>query len=356
MGPSGSGKSTLMHILAGLDRPTAGEVWIDGTRSRDARRHPADEAPAPPHRLRLPVLQPAADADRGGEHRPPARARRAQARARLDRRAARQASASPTGAGTARPSSPAASSSASRSPARSSRGRRVVFADEPTGNLDSQTSAEILALLREAVSGYGQTTVMVTHDPQAAAIADRILFLADGRDRQGARPLERARGARGDGGGERTMIARRAQRPRGAQAPRRPHRVRDRPRRRDGERHLRPHGHDRQGLLQPLQPRPTPRRTPASPARPPTSASRARPLRRRAFPEGCSTDVRAVPSVAVAGGIDRRRADELIDKEGRRSRPMRRLRLRHRHEPRARPLQPDRARRRGAGRRGRARS
>jgi putative ABC transport system ATP-binding protein len=56
----------------------------------------------------------------------------------------------------------------------------VVFADEPTGNLDSRTSSEILALLREAVSGYGQTTIMVTHDALAAAIADRILFLADG--------------------------------------------------------------------------------------------------------------------------------------------------------------------------------
>ena len=56
----------------------------------------------------------------------------------------------------------------------------VVFADEPTGNLDSTTSAEILALLRRSVDDYGQTTVMVTHDPQAAAIADRIVFLADG--------------------------------------------------------------------------------------------------------------------------------------------------------------------------------
>jgi putative ABC transport system ATP-binding protein len=56
----------------------------------------------------------------------------------------------------------------------------VLFADEPTGNLDSHTSAEILDLLREAVDTYGQTTVMVTHDPRAAAIADRVLFLADG--------------------------------------------------------------------------------------------------------------------------------------------------------------------------------
>jgi putative ABC transport system ATP-binding protein len=56
----------------------------------------------------------------------------------------------------------------------------VLFADEPTGNLDSQTSAEILDLLRGAVDTYGQTTVMVTHDPRAATIADRVLFLADG--------------------------------------------------------------------------------------------------------------------------------------------------------------------------------
>ena len=56
----------------------------------------------------------------------------------------------------------------------------VMFADEPTGNLDSRTSSEILALLRDSVSSYGQTTVMVTHDAHAAAIADRILFLADG--------------------------------------------------------------------------------------------------------------------------------------------------------------------------------
>jgi putative ABC transport system ATP-binding protein len=56
-----------------------------------------------------------------------------------------------------------------------------VFADEPTGNLDSKTSEEILELLRTSVDRYGQTTVMVTHEPRAATIADRILFLADGR-------------------------------------------------------------------------------------------------------------------------------------------------------------------------------
>ena len=56
----------------------------------------------------------------------------------------------------------------------------MIFADEPTGNLDSKTSGEILELMRDSVDAYGQTTVMVTHDPRAAAIADRILFLADG--------------------------------------------------------------------------------------------------------------------------------------------------------------------------------
>jgi putative ABC transport system ATP-binding protein len=56
----------------------------------------------------------------------------------------------------------------------------VMFADEPTGNLDSRTGEEILTLLRESVDGLGQTTVMVTHDAHAAAIADRVLFLADG--------------------------------------------------------------------------------------------------------------------------------------------------------------------------------
>jgi putative ABC transport system ATP-binding protein len=57
----------------------------------------------------------------------------------------------------------------------------VIFADEPTGNLDSKTGSEILELLRHSVEEYGQTTVMVTHEPRAAAIADRVLFLADGR-------------------------------------------------------------------------------------------------------------------------------------------------------------------------------
>ena len=179
MGPSGSGKSTLMHILAGLDRPTSGEVWIDGTAvsklgdtqlTKLRRSHigfvfqffnllpmltaeenillPLELAGRKPERGWIDeLLANVGLADRR-RHRPSELSGGQQQRVAIAR------------ALVSRPS--------------------VVFADEPTGNLDSRTSAEILALLREAVSGYGQTTVMVTHEPQAAAIADRIFFLADG--------------------------------------------------------------------------------------------------------------------------------------------------------------------------------
>jgi putative ABC transport system ATP-binding protein len=180
MGPSGSGKSTLMHILAGLDRPTAGEVWIDDTElaslgdtqlTKLRRRHvgfvfqffnllpmltaeenivlPVELAGHKPDRVWIDeLLAKLGLGDRRG-HRPAELSGGQQQRVAI----ARALVSKPT----------------------------VVFADEPTGNLDSQTSSEILDLLREAVSDYGQTTVMVTHDPQAAAIADRILFLADGQ-------------------------------------------------------------------------------------------------------------------------------------------------------------------------------
>ncbi len=180
MGASGSGKSTLMHLLAGLDRPTAGEVWIDETQidglpdaelTKLRRRHvgfifqffnllpmlTAEE------NVLLPLTLAGEDADRTWvdeliagvglddrrHHRPAELSGGQQQRVAV----ARALVTRPT----------------------------VVFADEPTGNLDSRTSAEILALLRRSVDVYGQTTVMVTHDPNAAAIADRILFLADGR-------------------------------------------------------------------------------------------------------------------------------------------------------------------------------
>jgi putative ABC transport system ATP-binding protein len=179
MGPSGSGKSTLMHILAGLDRPTGGRVVLAGTDLTELddnaltklrRDHigfvfqffnllpmltaeenillPLSIAGVRPDRAWYEELVDVVGLrDRLG-HRPSELSGGQQQRVAVAR------------ALVARPS--------------------VVFADEPTGNLDSTTSAEILALLRRSVDDYGQTTVMVTHDPQAAAIADRTLFLADG--------------------------------------------------------------------------------------------------------------------------------------------------------------------------------
>jgi putative ABC transport system ATP-binding protein len=180
MGPSGSGKSTLMHILAGLDQPTAGEVYVDGaeiTSMNDSaltllRRDKigfvfqffnllpmltAEENIVLPLAIagRKPeagwleeLLDTVGIADRRS-HRPAELSGGQQQRVAVAR------------ALVSRPS--------------------VVFADEPTGNLDSATSDEVLRLLRDSVDGLGQTTVMVTHDPHAAALADRILFLADGR-------------------------------------------------------------------------------------------------------------------------------------------------------------------------------
>jgi putative ABC transport system ATP-binding protein len=179
MGPSGSGKSTLMHLLAGLDRPTAGEVWIDGSPiatlgdselTQLRRRHigfvfqffnllpmltaeenillPLELAGRTPERAWVEALIAEVGLGDRRTHRPSELSGGQQQRVAI----ARALVSKPT----------------------------VVFADEPTGNLDSTTSGEILELLRDSVSSYGQTTVMVTHDAHAAAIADRVLFLADG--------------------------------------------------------------------------------------------------------------------------------------------------------------------------------
>jgi putative ABC transport system ATP-binding protein len=179
MGPSGSGKSTLMHILAGLDVPTSGHVTIEGrdiTEMDDGeltllrREHIgfifqffnllpmlsaeenvtlplalAGEKPEPGWVDEL--IEKVGLADRR-RHRPSELSGGQQQRVAI----ARSLITKPT----------------------------VLFADEPTGNLDSETSAEILGLLRDSVDTYGQTTVMVTHDAGAAATSDRILFLDDG--------------------------------------------------------------------------------------------------------------------------------------------------------------------------------
>ena len=180
MGPSGSGKSTLMHILAALDHPTSGTVTIAGTPvgglgdadvTKLRREHigfvfqffnllpmlTADENILLP--LSIAGRKPDADFYRDLVARVGLADRRTHRPAELS--GGQQQRVAIARALVSRPS--------------------VVFADEPTGNLDSATSAEILELLRHSVDAYGQTTVMVTHDPSAAAIADRILFLADGR-------------------------------------------------------------------------------------------------------------------------------------------------------------------------------
>jgi putative ABC transport system ATP-binding protein len=178
MGPSGSGKSTLMHLLAGLDWPTSGQVDIDGTvlsRLDDTqltklRRDkvgfvfqafnlvPVLNAE---ENVRLPLTL--AGRDDGG------RVERLLDAVNLaDRRTHRPAELSG-----GQQQRVAIARALASEPA-------VIFADEPTGNLDSATSHEILDLLRRAVDEFGQSVVMVTHEPTAAAVADRVVFLDDG--------------------------------------------------------------------------------------------------------------------------------------------------------------------------------
>jgi len=186
MGPSGSGKSTLMHCLAGLDRPTSGSVVVDGVElSTLDDRHLTE--------LRrdkigfifqsfnlLPVLT--------AEENillPLSIAGRKPDRAWFDELVAT------VGLGDRlkhRPSELSGGQAQRVAVARALISRpAVIFADEPTGNLDSKASAEVLELLRRAVDQLGQTVIMVTHDSNAAAIADRLIRLSDGlivEDRQ----------------------------------------------------------------------------------------------------------------------------------------------------------------------------
>jgi putative ABC transport system ATP-binding protein len=180
MGPSGSGKSTLMHILAALDRPTSGHVTIAGTTlgelsdteiTKIRRKHigfvfqffnllpmltaeenvllPLSIAGQKPDRAEFEeLINKVGLADRRS-HRPSELSGGQQQRVAI----ARALVSKPT----------------------------VVFADEPTGNLDSKTGGEILELLHESVDALGQTMVMVTHEARAASFADRVLFLADGQ-------------------------------------------------------------------------------------------------------------------------------------------------------------------------------
>jgi putative ABC transport system ATP-binding protein len=180
MGPSGSGKSTLMHCLAGLDKPTAGSVEIEGTEITrlddnhltELRREKIGfvfqafnllPVLTAEENIVLPLTIAGRDADREWvehlihtvglddrrKHRPSELSGGQQQRVAIAR------------ALVTRPA--------------------VVFADEPTGNLDSRASAEVLQLLRDAVDRFDQTVVMVTHDPDAASVSDRVVVLRDGR-------------------------------------------------------------------------------------------------------------------------------------------------------------------------------
>jgi putative ABC transport system ATP-binding protein len=180
MGPSGSGKSTLMHLLAGLDRPTGGTVEIDGVSLTSLD----DDALTELRRDRLGFvfqafnLLPVLTAEENIVLPLSIAGRKPEAgwfdqlidtvglRDRLSHRPAELSGGQQQRVALARAlvSRPA-----------------VVFADEPTGNLDSHASGEVLDLLRRSVDELGQTVIMVTHDPDAAAYADRIIELADGR-------------------------------------------------------------------------------------------------------------------------------------------------------------------------------
>lgn len=179
VGPSGSGKSTLLHILAGLDRPTGGSVWIDeieitaldDRELTDLRRDklgfvfqffnlvpvltaeenlvlPVKIAGRRPDRNRVDALLETVGMTDRRSHRPSELSGGQQQRVSIAR------------ALVTRPA--------------------VVFADEPTGNLDSKSGADVLGLLRQAVDEFEQTVVMVTHDPRIASYADRVIVLADG--------------------------------------------------------------------------------------------------------------------------------------------------------------------------------
>jgi putative ABC transport system ATP-binding protein len=180
MGPSGSGKSTLMHILAGLDKPTSGSVTVAGTEittlkdseltklrrdhigfvfqffnllpmltAEENIRLPLSIAGEKPDKEQFAQLIDSVGLADRLSHRPSELSGGQQQRVAIARALVSQP--------------------------------EVVFADEPTGNLDSKTGAEILELLRHSVADMGQTIVMVTHEARAAAIADRVLYLADGQ-------------------------------------------------------------------------------------------------------------------------------------------------------------------------------
>ena len=180
MGPSGSGKSTLMHCLAGLDDLTRGKVYVGDVdlTTLDERRLTTLRRDKIGFVFQAFNLIPTLSALENITL-PAALAGREPDRAWLDTVIATVGLADRL---THRPSELSGGQQQRVAVARALAGRPgIVFADEPTGNLDSRAGAEILSFARRAVDDLGQTIVMVTHDPGAAAYADRVVFLADGR-------------------------------------------------------------------------------------------------------------------------------------------------------------------------------
>ena len=180
MGPSGSGKSTLMHTLAGLDSVTAGEVWVgdtplSGLKDKGLTALRRDHIGFVFQQFNLlPTLTAGENItlplDIAGRKPDPAWLEQVVAAVGLADRLGH------------RPSELSGGQQQRVACARALVSRpAVVFADEPTGNLDSRAGAEVLGFLRRSVRELGQTVVMVTHDPVAASYADRVVFLADGR-------------------------------------------------------------------------------------------------------------------------------------------------------------------------------
>jgi putative ABC transport system ATP-binding protein len=179
VGPSGSGKSTLMHLLAGLDRPTGGQAWIDGVEVTGLD----DKGLTKLRREKLGFifqffnLVPVLDAEENVEL--PLRI----AGTDVDT-AWRDQLLATVGLDDRRTHKPAELSGGQQQRVAIARALisrpAVVFADEPTGNLDSRSSGDVLELLQGSVRDYGQTVVIVTHDPKVAAYADRVIVLNDG--------------------------------------------------------------------------------------------------------------------------------------------------------------------------------
>ena len=182
VGPSGSGKSTVLNLIGGLDRPTSGQVWINGTElsgsdertlTRHRRQHVGFVFQSFNLLPRLTAEENVALPLMFGDV--PERERRERARTLLERVSLGQRLAH-------RPTELSGGEQQRVAIARALVGKpALLLADEPTGNLDTATGAEIMALLRELNQEGGLTLLVVTHDPEVAAFADRVVTLRDGR-------------------------------------------------------------------------------------------------------------------------------------------------------------------------------